>query len=193
MKTFTQWLEWDDRDDYLDRRPHNRRQRANLEPAQYVSDSPRYRRADPAVVMSKSEFTIAVVDAIHKGLTRRQIIRHLNGKINPDITRDQNALLNTVNDNYLKLKKKIPIQDIGQILKTIAHQTKEAPLHIPTPEEISAQISATKKLAPKRDYAADWAVWRKAHETPPTPEGITADQRATRIANAYTQWLRKAQ
>jgi len=44
MKTFTQWLEsgsWDTsgRDDALIRRPHNLKQRINLEPAQYVSDT----------------------------------------------------------------------------------------------------------------------------------------------------------
>jgi len=100
--------------------------------------------------MSKSEFTDAVVDAIHKGLTRRQIIRHLNGKINPDITRDQNALLNTVNDNYLKLKKKIPIQDIGQILKTVAHQTRKAPLNIPTPSA-------------EKHYPNAYLAWRNAN------------------------------
>ena len=157
MKTFLQWLEWyaSDRDDYLDRRPHNYKQRANLEPAQYVSDNPRYRRADPAETESKPEFTDAVVDAIHKGLTRRQIIRHLNGKTNLDITRDQNALLNTVNDAFLKFKKDMPssggIQAIAKILKTVAHQTRKAPLNIPTPSA-------------EKQYPNAYMAWRNANK-----------------------------
>ena len=155
MKTFLQWLEWyaSDRDDYLIRRPHNRRQRANLEPAQYVSDSPRKYQGD--LERSKPEFTDAVVDAIHKGLTRRQIIRHLNGKTNLDITRDQNALLNTVNDAFLKFKKDMPssggIQAIAKILKTVAHQTRKAPLNIPTPSA-------------EKQYPNAYMAWRNANK-----------------------------